>query len=305
MIIALVILGCYVAWRVAKLKETKLSTVYAATAFVSQFIGAICIFFFFFGIIRKQYQPETTYSFAPLAPQSESEMVRQTKNPSPPTCPDYFRWIHEDLWPWKDIGITEEMIKKGEKNANFRLVVVNGKAYVETYKESVQTRDKFTLWGILQLLEKYSGRIPDLDLIFFCHDIPQVKIVDYVSLDLSHSNSTWPPPPIFGYCSDEASLDIVFPDWAFWGWPETRIKPWEMQLKDLLEENQKKNWVDREPYAFWKGNKDIAPLRGDLMKCNPAADGSADWNARLFHQVRPSIIQMYVYDQFRFFNRFK
>lgn len=54
-------------------------------------------------------------------------------------------------------------------------------------------------------------------------------------------------------------------------------------VKDLEEGNKKKRWVDREPYAFWKGNPGVAPTRRDLMKCNPS--DTQDWYARLFVQV--------------------
>lgn len=31
------------------------------------------------------------------------------------TCPDYFRWIHEDLRPWAHTGVTKEAIEKAQK----------------------------------------------------------------------------------------------------------------------------------------------------------------------------------------------
>ena len=132
--------------------------------------------------------------------------------PSPATCPDYFRWIHEDLRPWARTGITRDMVERANRTANFRLVIVKGRAYVETYRRAFQTRDVFTLWGILQLLRWYPGRVPDLELMFDCVDWPVV-------LARAHSgpNAT-SPPPLFRYCGNDDTLDIVFPDWSFWGW---------------------------------------------------------------------------------------
>lgn len=130
----------------------------------------------------------------------------------PPTCPDYFRWIHEDLWPWRETGITREMVMSARRTANFRLVILNGKAYVETYKKSFQTRDTYTLWGILQLLRRYPGKLPDLDLMFDCVDWPVLRKGHFNSL----KNPV--PPPLFRYCGDDDTYDIVFPDWSFWGW---------------------------------------------------------------------------------------
>lgn len=128
------------------------------------------------------------------------------------TCPEYFRWIHEDLRPWACTGISLDMVERAKATANFRLVVVNGTAYVEQYLKAFQTRDVFTLWGILQLLRKYPGKLPDLDLMFDCVDWPIIKASDY-----GGPNATT-PPTLFRYCKDNETLDIVFPDWSFWGW---------------------------------------------------------------------------------------
>ncbi|XP_011076164.1 O-glucosyltransferase rumi homolog [Sesamum indicum] len=192
------------------------------------------------------------------------------------SCPHYFHWIHEDLRPWKDTGITEEMVVRANRTANFRLVILNGRAYLETYVKSFQTRDVFTLWGILQLLRRYPGKVPDLDLMFDCVDWPVIKSSDYQGLNALK------PPPLFRYCGNNQTFDIAFPDWSFWGWPETNIKPWEQLMGDLNEGNKKLRWMDREPYAFWKGNPKVAEKRVDLLKCNVSE--KQDWNARVYKQ---------------------
>ncbi|KAJ4824065.1 hypothetical protein Tsubulata_032578 [Turnera subulata] len=189
------------------------------------------------------------------------------------TCPEYFRWIHEDLRPWATTGISREMVESARRTANFRLVVVEGKAYVEVYEKGFQSRDTFTLWGILQLLRRY--RLPDLDIMFDCVDWPVVNAADFIP------NAT-APPPLFRYCGDDRTLDIVFPDWSFWGWHETNIKPWGVLLQDLKEGNERMPWAQREPYAYWKGNPEVAATRQDLMKCNVTP--TQDWNARVFAQ---------------------
>lgn len=194
----------------------------------------------------------------------------------PHECPEYFRWIHEDLKPWKETGITEEMVERAKRTANFRLVILNGRAYVETYQKSFQSRDVFTLWGILQLLRRYPGKVPDLDLMFDCVDWPVILKKYY------RGPNAAAPPPLFRYCSDDSTLDIVFPDWSFWGWPEINIRPWGSLLKDLEEGNMRTRWIDREPYAYWKGNPVVAETRMDLLKCNVSE--KQDWNARVFAQ---------------------
>ncbi|CAN6711095.1 unnamed protein product [Malus baccata var. baccata] len=204
-----------------------------------------------------------------------------THNPTNPnrpsnlTCPSHFRWIHEDLRPWKGTGITRDMIERARKTAHFRLVIVDGKAYIEKYRQSIQTRDMFTLWGILQLLRVYPGRLPDLELMFDCDDRPVVRSKDFRGPNVG-------PPPVFRYCADEESLDIVFPDWSFWGWAEINIKPWRSLLPSIKEGNKRTKWKDRIPHAYWKGNPHVAPTRKDLLKCNVSEKN--DWNTRLYIQ---------------------
>lgn len=137
------------------------------------------------------------------------------EDPSSKTvCPNYFRWIHEDLRPWNATGITRDMVERAKKTAHFRLIIVKGKAYIEKYRKSIQTRDKFTIWGILQLLRRYPGKLPDLELMFDCDDRPVIRSRDYRGPNTAGGG----PPPLFRYCGDEWTMDIVFPDWSFWGW---------------------------------------------------------------------------------------
>ncbi|KAL2892241.1 O-glucosyltransferase rumi [Bienertia sinuspersici] len=159
------------------------------------------------------------------------------------TCPEYFRWIHEDMKTWKNQGITKEMVERLKKTAHFRLVIVNGTAYVKQYTKAYQTRDDFTLWGILQLIKLYPGRLPDLDLMFQCHDKPSIKRKYYQGWRAVFGHPQ--PPPQFHYCGDDSTFDIVFPDWSFWGWPEVNVKPWVPLEKDLKEGNAMKNWTSR------------------------------------------------------------
>ncbi|XP_048329472.1 uncharacterized protein LOC107418578 isoform X1 [Ziziphus jujuba] len=215
---------------------------------------------------RTQICPscDTTFTF-----QSEQDSNFSSK---PSTCPEYFRWIYEDLRPWSHTGISKEMMHKAKKKAHFKLVIVDGIAYVERYDRAYQTRDLFTWWGIVQLLRKYPGKLPDLELVFNCHDRP-VILSKYNTVD---------PPTLFSFCGDDHTVDLAFPDWSFWGWPEVNIKPWELLMKDIERGSKKMKWVDRQPYAYWKGNPAVARTRRDLLKCNVTK--KKDWNARLYVQ---------------------
>ncbi|KAL8090523.1 hypothetical protein AgCh_039828 [Apium graveolens] len=90
------------------------------------------------------------------------------------------------------------------------------------------------------------------------------------------------PPPLVRYCADDSTLEIIFPDWSFWGWPEINIKPWDSLLKDLKEGNTRISWMDRDHFAYWKGNPVVTKTRMDLLKCNVSE--KQDWNARVYAQ---------------------
>ncbi|XP_021904511.1 O-glucosyltransferase rumi homolog [Carica papaya] len=199
----------------------------------------------------------------------------QPYDSSPTSCPDYFRWIHEDLRPWKSTGISRDALERAKAHAHFRLIIIGGKAYVEHYSKPYQTRDVFTVWGILQLLRFYPGKVPDLELMFWCEDKP-------VIFKNNHQGPNATLPPVFHYCGHDDALDIVFPDWTFWGWAETNIRPWTSMLEGIRKGSKRMNWTEREPYAFWRGNPGVAPSREDLMKCN--ASDKHDWGVRLYIQ---------------------
>ncbi|KAL5156395.1 Receptor-like protein EIX2 [Glycine soja] len=195
--------------------------------------------------IRKQIAPLncTAYNLTGTCP---TNLQDHQNSPATTTCPDYFRWIHEDLRPWARTGITQDMVERAKQTANFRLIILKGRAYLETYSRPYQTRDVFSIWGILQLLRRYPGKIPDLELMFDCEDWPVVLADRYNGPNVEQ------PPPLFRYCGNDATLDIVFPDWSFWGWAEINIKPWHILLGELKEGTTRIPWLNREPYAYWK-----------------------------------------------------
>lgn len=43
------------------------------------------------------------------------------------------------------------------------------------------------------------------------------------------------------------------------------------------------DWQEREPYAYWKGNLEVAETRKGLFKCNVSEEQG--WNAHVYSQV--------------------
>ncbi|CAM8909913.1 unnamed protein product [Rhodiola kirilowii] len=186
-------------------------------------------------------------------------------------CPDFFRWIYRDLQPWSKSRISMNHLMKAKDFAAFRVVIVHGRLYVDYYYACVQSRAIFTVWGILQLLKRYPGLVPDVDFMFDCMDKPTVLRSEHQEM----------PLPLFRYCTTPEHFDIPFPDWSYWGWPETNIEPWDRQFKDIKKGAQAVRWMDKLPYAYWKGNPDVAsPVRTELLNCND----TNLWGAQILRQ---------------------
>ncbi|GMN23735.1 hypothetical protein TIFTF001_000240 [Ficus carica] len=186
-------------------------------------------------------------------------------------CPEFFRWIHQDLEPWARTGISAAHLKEARKFAAFRAVIVGGRLFVDLYYACVQSRAAFTIWGLLQLLRRYPGMVPDVDMVFDCMDKPSINRTEHGSL----------PLPLFRYCTTQSHFDIPFPDWSFWGWPETNLNPWDEEFREIKRGSQRTSWTKKHPRAYWKGNPDVdSPVRTQLLKCNH----SRLWGAQIWRQ---------------------
>ncbi|GJN36049.1 hypothetical protein PR202_gb24874 [Eleusine coracana subsp. coracana] len=195
---------------------------------------------------------------------------------SPRECPAYFAAIHRDLAPWRRRGVTRAAVEAARRRASMRVTVSGGgrRLHVDLYYACVQSRALFTVWGLLQLMRRYPGRVPDVDLMFDCMDRPAVNRTE-------QQDSPTPTPPIFRYCTTRDHLDIPFPDWSFWGWTETNIEPWDRQFASIKAGAKATRWQDRVPTAYWRGNPDVAsPLRVALLGCND----TNLWRAEIMRQ---------------------
>ncbi|KDP46492.1 hypothetical protein JCGZ_08464 [Jatropha curcas] len=186
-------------------------------------------------------------------------------------CPEFFRYIHRDLEPWSRTGITKNHIMEAKNFAAFRVVIFGGRLYLDLYYACVQSRLMFTIWGLLQMLRRYPGMVPDVDFMFDCMDRPIINKTEHSSM----------PLPLFRYDTTEDHFDIPFPDWSFWGWPEINIRSWGEEFQDIKRGSQSKSWSKKWPRAYWKGNPDVlSPLRTELMQCNH----SRKWGAQIMRQ---------------------
>ncbi|GFP97341.1 o-glucosyltransferase rumi homolog [Phtheirospermum japonicum] len=202
-----------------------------------------------------------------------AQPANSTPKPSEPpvACPQFFRSVHKDLEPWAESKISTAHVAEARKYAAFRVVIIEGKLYVDFYYACVQSRAMVTIWGFLQLLRRYPGQVRDVDLMFDCMDKPSINRTEHASM----------PLPLFRYCTTSHHFDIPFPDWSFWGWSEINIGPWDEEFKSIKEGSKHRSWDKKWPIAYWKGNPDVlSPIRTELLQCND----TKTWNAQIMRQ---------------------
>ncbi|EEF36767.1 protein O-glucosyltransferase 1 [Ricinus communis] len=214
---------------------------------------------------------QCSYLTCPYTNTTTTRRRSQSSSQANAKCPEFFRFIHHDLQPWARTGITKKHIAEAKKFAAFRVVIFEGRLYLDLYYACVQSRMMFTVWGLLQLLNRYPGMVPDVDIMFDCMDRPVINKTEHISF----------PLPIFRYCTTQNHFDIPFPDWSFWGWPEINIRSWNEEFRDIKRGSQSKSWSKKWPRAYWKGNPDVlSPIRTELMQCNH----SRKWGAHIMRQ---------------------
>ncbi|CAN1150763.1 O-glucosyltransferase rumi [Linum perenne] len=214
---------------------------------------------------------QCSYLSCPYFNKTIPEPPRFSSSKPAAQCPEFFSYIHRDLAPWAKSGITEDHVMDAKNFAAFRIIIYQGKLYFDPYYACFQSRMMTTIWGFVQLLKKYPGMVPDVDLMFDCMDKPILNRTEH------QSN----PVPLFRYCTTREHFDIPFPDWSFWGWSEINIRPWSEEFPDIKKGSQDKRWAKRQPHAFWKGNPDVvSPVRLELLQCND----SRKWGAQIMRQ---------------------
>ncbi|GAQ78892.1 hypothetical protein KFL_000200440 [Klebsormidium nitens] len=199
-------------------------------------------------------------------------------------CPAWFSSLREDFKPWSDKGgITIQDVEAAQPIAASRFQILNGSLYMENFHHCFQSRLRYSLWGLLMLLRKYPGSIPDVDFMWDCGDDPKA---------FRPADPGDPIPFLFNFCKLAHSIDVPFPDWSFWGWPELQILPWQNQSVKIAQGGADAGaWRQRKPTAFWKGNVWVGygltqNLRLELTDCrrDPVWEVEAygqDWGAEV------------------------
>lgn len=175
-----------------------------------------------------------------------SSKLQHTGNATAPLCPWWFGYMHTDFAPWKDRGINLEDVEASHKDANYNFQIINGELYVKFVKACWETRKNATIWGMLMLLRRFPGQIPDIDGAFDCHDYPQHQYFP--------ANETEKVPIMFVQSSTKWHRNIMWPDFSFWGRPEVGIRQWDEQRQVITAGADTWTWETADPVAYWKGN---------------------------------------------------
>ena len=64
--------------------------------------------------------------------------------------------------------------------------------------------------------------------------------------------------------------------------PEVNLGPWEEEFKSIKDGSRKQRWRKKYPYAYWKGNPVVSPIREALLECN----NTEQWGALIMRQVQ-------------------
>ncbi|KAL2898734.1 O-glucosyltransferase rumi-like protein [Bienertia sinuspersici] len=123
----------------------------------------------------------------------------------------------------------------------------------------------FTVWGMLQLLKRYPGLVPDVDLMFDCMDKPALNRTEHQSRPLHFSGTA----PLLNILTSHFLIGL------------SGVGPWDTEFRDIKRGSRLRSWPKKWPYAYWKGNPDVAStLRSELLQCND----TKQWRAQILRQ---------------------
>lgn len=199
-------------------------------------------------------------------------------------------WVQQDLLPWRETGITQKMINEGTqlgKRAS-RIQIIGGKLFAKVNGESQgKSRIWYWLWGLQELLDKYKGVVPDVDMAFQTQDSPQCPIRSKVPKDKRNAakheeyqpgNVAKGPPPVFSAVTTANNYDLLWPLWTIWGEDVQGASSttggfhdpnWRELHGSLIQAARSNPWRDRKhARPFWRGSTKTNSLRADLIKCS-------------------------------------
>jgi len=214
---------------------------------------------------RPDVQPAQQHAGGPTSAKSENlgeapgpltftVQGQKHEGPSLPALPAGAAWLHgqgcplfwvpeKDLEPWSKSGITRTHLDSAQQDDfNFLVVIAAGQLFFKQFKFCWRNRVPFGLLGFLNLIQRYGSQVPDVAIRFSCEDMPVVPVG-------KRAPGRDRPPITVGYCSSKEFADLVWPDWSFWGWPQTHAGTWEYEQRVIAGNASLIPWEQRLPRA--------------------------------------------------------
>ncbi|XP_053947059.1 O-glucosyltransferase rumi-like [Anastrepha ludens] len=159
-------------------------------------------------------------------------------------CQCYNNVIVNDLKPYQNKGVTQEMLKNSAKYGT-RYKILNHLLY----------RDSECMFparcsGIEHFILNLLAELPDMDMIINTRDWPQVL-----------SGLGGRIGPLFSFSKTNDYLDIMYPAWTFWaGGPAISLHPtgigrWDLLREGITEASAKTDWSKKLPLGFFRGSR--------------------------------------------------
>ncbi|XP_054733246.1 O-glucosyltransferase rumi-like [Anastrepha obliqua] len=159
-------------------------------------------------------------------------------------CQCYNNVIVNDLKPYQNKGVTQEMLKNSAKYGT-KYKILNHRLY----------RDSECMFparcsGIEHFLLNLLPELPDMDMIINTRDWPQVL-----------SGLGGRIGPLFSFSKTNDYLDIMYPAWTFWaGGPAISLHPtgigrWDLLRESITEASSKTDWSKKLPLGFFRGSR--------------------------------------------------
>lgn len=169
--------------------------------------------------------------------------VTNYKSVKSKNCSCYRSVVKEDLKPFKESGISRNVIKEANQKGT-RYLLLNHTLY----------RDKNCMFparcsGVEHFIIQLAPLLPDFELVLNVRDWPQIS--KYHSKIL----------PVLSFSKTKEYYDIMYPAWSFWeGGPAIKLYPkglgrWDHQRKILTSAAERWPWEKKERIAFFRGSR--------------------------------------------------
>jgi len=176
-----------------------------------------------------------------------------------------------------------------------RVQIVGGRLYAKVGSRlQGKSRIWYWLWGLQELLDKYPGRVPDVDLVMQTQDSaqctvrgkpPKNKTLALTYQDYHPGTLHHPPPPVFSAVTTANDYDLLWPLWTIWGEDVQGASAkaggfhdpnWGRLHGSLVRAARATPWRSRRASRpLWRGSVKTNRRRIELVNCGRGSEGAS------------------------------